>query len=573
MSQRAAKVPAGTLKKTWWQKLQGAVARTNVGDEATGTPLTDTQRMVAGLYPQGVRFSLPALPPGVLPREGVKQAVTLANDEIDRGKMAMDDWSGGDIGSWFNTSLAFGYFFQGYPYLAQLTQISEYRAPSEVLAAEMTRRWFKLKASEKKKQEEADADADGPDKADKQQPMAGDFQPEPEEADTDDPANAAKQELADKITEIEQCLEDMNVRACVRDCITQDGLFGRSQLFVRIKNQEDDATRQLPLLVENIAKGSLMGFKPIEPYWTTPWSYNAIDPTRADFYKPTSWYIMGKKTHATRLLMFLARPVPDLLKPSYNFGGISLTQLLEPAVNMWLRTRKSVNDLIHNFSITALKSNLAALLEDTAFGGLMARLKLFTNNRDNQGVMLLDKDTEELDQVNVPISGLDKLQAQAQEHMAAVCHMPLVVLTGVTPSGLNASSEGEIQVWHEYVASQQKVYDPNIKLIIEMAQMHLYGVIDDGITHEWTPLDEPTAKEKAEERKSDADRDGVYIDKGVLDPQEVRDKLAKDPTSGYDGLVGDAPGPPAPALDPNNLMDGDGPEDDDKPAKPDKFGG
>lgn len=525
----AASVPAGTPPLT---RLNAAAMRAK---EQPMAPI-DGARYIRAMYPGAKELGMPDLPRGVVPErdpENIVFAMDSGVQEIARDSMPSTE----SLFSWGNTSMAFGYFFQGYPYLAQLTQISEYRAPSDVLADEMTRKWIKLKATDKKKVDDGDTAGDGS-------------------------AEDGAKDLADKITEIEQCMEDMKVREHFRTCIKQDGYFGRSQMYIRIKGQEGDDTRQLPLEIgpESIKAGQLLGFQPIEAYWTTPYSYNATDPTRPDFYKPQSWFVMGKKTHHSRLLLFIGRPVPDLLKPSYNFGGLSWTQLLEPAVNMWLRTRKSVNDLIHNFSITALMTNLNALLADTENGGLMGRAQLITNMRDNQGLMLLNKSTEELAQVNTPLSGLDKLQAQSQEHMAAICHQPLVIMTGVEPAGLNASSEGSITVWHEFVGSQQKnMCDAPLKLIIEAVQCHLYGSIDDGITHEWVPLNEPTAEQLAAERKSDADRDGTYVDKGVLDPQEVRDRLAKDPTSGYDGLTGDAPGPP---LDPN-ADPGDGSGDDE----------
>jgi hypothetical protein len=530
-------VPAGTLKN-----LSSAARK------SAGAPIShaiDSQTMLRDITPgYGNALRLPELPPGVIPaKPPTGKGLVLAMDNGCK-EMAFDDMPSVDgLFGWGNTNFAFGYFFQGYPYLAQLLQVAEYRAPSEMQAAEMTRRWLKLKVSKKPKKK------DGTKELAQDEGKSG----ETETEDNSDP-------LDDKIVEITQAMEDFKLRDHFRTCIQYDGFFGRGQLYIRIKGQEDDLKRQAPLEIDpkNIPKGSLLGFQPIEPYWTTPYSYNATDPTRPDFYKPSSWFVMGKKTHHTRLLMFLSRPVPDLLKPAYNFGGLSWTQLLEPAVNMWLRTRKSVNDFIHKFSITALMTNLAALLEDTENGGVLGRAQLFANNKDNQGLMLLDKATEEIVKADTSLSGLDKLQAQAQEHMAAIVHQPLVIMTGVTPSGLNASSEGEIQVWHEFLSSQQQLVDNNAKLCIEAIQCHLYGMIDDSITHEWVPLDEPTAKELAEERKSDADRDGVLIDKGVLDPQEVRDKLAKDPNSGYDGLTGEAPGLPEPTLD------GEGTDDDDE---------
>jgi hypothetical protein len=45
-----------------------------------------------------------------------------------------------------------------------------------------------------------------------------------------------------------------------------------------------------------------------------------------------------------------------------------------------------------------------------------------------------------------------------------------------------------------------------------------------------------TAKEKSEIRKSDAEAAGVYIDRAVIAPEEERERIARDPESGYEGL-------------------------------------
>ncbi len=538
-------VPAGTSLRS---KLRRAITTSK------GSIRAASRNLIRDLYPNARELAIPELPPGVIPdKMPTGKNLTLAMDSGVQ-EIARDAMPGVErFFSWGNEGMSFGYFFQGYPYYAQLTQISEYRNPCERLATEMTRKWIKLKSTDKKKKPN-EAEKPGDDT------QANDATPPP-----DDEEAAPAQDLADKIVEITQQLEDWDVRGVFRQAVIHDGWFGMGPIFIRIKGQEGDNARQLPLTIgpDSIKKGDVLGFSNIEPYWLTPYSYNAVDPTRPDFYKPISWFSLGKKTHASRFFMLCARPVPDLLKPAYNFGGQPLIALLEPAVNMWLRTRKSVNDLLHSFSVTILKSNLATLLQDDEDGGLIGRAELMTTMRDNQGVAVIDFTTEDIVKADTSLAGLDKLQAQAQEHMAAICNEPLVIMTGVTPSGLNASSEGEIQVWHENVGAQQKnVIDRPLKQVIELAQLNLYGEIDDAITHEWVPLDEPTTKELAEERKSDADRDGVYIDKGVLDPQEVRDKLSKDPTSGYDGLSGEAPGPPIdPNANPEDDADGDADED------------
>ena len=67
-------------------------------------------------------------------------------------------------------------------------------------------------------------------------------------------------------------------------------------------------------------------------------------------------------------------------------------------------------------------------------------------------------------------------------------------------------------------------------------QLSMYGSIDPDITFAWNPLETMTSKEKAEIRKSDAEAAGVYIDRAVIAPEEERERIARDPESGYEGL-------------------------------------
>ena len=440
--------------------------------------------------------------------------------------LAYDDATNAPAWEYLNQTNC-GMGFPGYGYLAELSQRSEYRSPVETTASEATRGWIDItvrgKASRKKRKARGE-----------------DVNKEPEDKG-----------LEDKIQQLEDACEAFNLRGLCRKLSEVDGFFGRAQLFIDIDpgSKDADELRQLPLVADpaTVAKGSLRGFKVIEPIWTTPYSYNTTDPTAGDFYKPRAWFVIGKRTHASRLLTFITREVPDILKPAYNFGGLSMSQLMEPYVYQWLRTRNSVSNLIHNFSVMCLKTNMAAVMQndETAGDGLLQRAALFTQTRDNQGLTLLDKNSEELVEVHAPLASLDKLQAQSQEHMAAPSHQPLVKLTGITPSGLNASSEGEIKVWYDFVLSYQiAFFGPHLPGILDILQLHLFGSIDKAIGYEWVPLSSPTVKELSEIRKANAETDGAYVDRGVVSPDEVRERLSADPISGYNNLSGDAPQPP-----------------------------
>lgn len=424
-------------------------------------------------------------PAGVIPRAVQSDALAMDSTPYD----------------WVN-SVYCGHHFKGYPYLALLSQQPEYRKMAETIAKQMTRKWIKVVVT-------GDADK------------------------------------SEKVKQMEDALDRYRVCEAFRKAAELDGFFGRGQIYIDVKTpsgipaQEDPDELNSVLLRDpaKIKKDSLIGFKVVEPVWTYPSAYNSTNPLAADYYKPTSWFVMGKTVHASRLMMFRSREVPDLLKASYNFGGLSMSQLAEPYVNNWLRTRDSVSDMLHAFSTSGIKTNMVATLSGDADPTLFKRAELYNNMRDNRGVLMIDKESEDFFQFNTPLSGLDALQAQAQEQMSSVSNIPLVYLLGITPSGLNATSEGEIEVFESYILSMQEtLFTDNLKKAFDVIQLSEFGNIDPEIGFDYVPLSQMDSEQLATIRKTDADADAVLITAGVISPDESRTRIAAAEDSPYHGL-------------------------------------
>jgi phage-related protein (TIGR01555 family) len=427
------------------------------------------------------RFAPPELPLGVVP-EGRVSGVAM-----DYSPLAYD----------YLGSMTTGFApFPGYPHLANLTTRGEYRQLASTMATELTREWIALSSTD----DEAD---------DKTNP---------------------------RIAELTKAIERFKLKGLFQLAATHDCFFGRGQIFINLSGQD----RKVPLVLSpaTIPVGSLKSFTTVEAMWTTPSAYNALDPAAPDFYRPTNWFMLGQEVHASRLLTIITRPLPDMLKPAYNFSGMSLSQIAEPYVENWLRTRQAVSDLINNFSTSVLATSMDQVLQGNDDGqDVFARADLFTATRSNKGLMLLDKDREELIQVNTPLGGLHELQAQAQEHMCSISRTPAIILTGISPSGLNASSDGEIRVFYDWISAIQEAYylEP-LTTCIKVIMLHLWGEIDDSICIKFRPLWQMTPQEESAIRLSDAQADAIYLDRSVVDQEEVREKLARDPASGWDGL-------------------------------------
>lgn len=430
-------------------------------------------------------LKLPDIMPGVVP-SGAKAGIAMDSN-----------FNGG-----YQNLSAFGVHaevsgFPGYSYLAMLSTRAEYRNFAESLSKELTREWITINSTE-----------------------------------------TAGEATKKKVTELTKAIEDMDLKGTIRKAAEHDCYFGRGQIFIDIKGQENK--RNIPLIISNktIKKGTKFDVKTVEAMWTTPSTYNAIDPADKYFYKPEKWFMLGKEVHQSRLLTIITRPLPDMLKPAFNFSGMSLSQLAEPCVDNWLRTRQSVADLIDNFSTTAIKTDMGAVLSGDDDGDeLFKRADLFTATRSNKGLMVLDNEREDLVQVNTPLGGLHELQAQAQEQQCSVTRLPAIIITGISPSGLNASSEGEIGIHYDNIAAtQESDYREPIDTILKLLQLCMYGEIDPDITFSFVSLYQMTPKEESEIRQADSVTAGNYVDRGILDPTEVREKLARDPESGYQGL-------------------------------------
>lgn len=448
----------------------------------------------------------PAVPyPNVLPK-GDDQAPLLAQDE------SLSDVTAWATGQYMADSYAEGMVFLGYSMLAVMAQRPEYRVISETIASEMTREWIEIKS-------------------------------------------VGEDDKSERVKAVEDGLKDLKVQEVFRKAAEHDGFFGRGQLFLDLGDYDDSEALKLSI-GDGCDKTSqakvgrdrpLVAIRAIEPAWTYPAQYNSTDPLAPDWYRPRSWFVMGKEVHKTRLLTLIGREVPDMLKPAYAFGGLSMTQMVKPYVDNWLRTRQSVSDLVHSFVVNVLKTNMGTSSQDGG-AALFTRVDFFNTVRDNSGTMVIDKDTEEWSNVQTSLGTLDQLQAQAQEQMASIARIPLVKLLGISPHGLNASSEGELRSFYDWIAAfQELMFAEPLATIIGFIQLSKFGDVDPAIVAEFKPLWQLDAAARANVEKTKADTHAVYMDAGVVGPEEVRQAVAGDPDSAYAGLdLEDTPAPRPP---------------------------
>lgn len=419
-------------------------------------------------------------------------------------------WLGGYAGQYLASSYEEGQQWLGYAVLALLSQRPEYRVMTKTFAEDMTREWIQFKSKSDNRDKQA------------------------------------------RIDQLEERLKKLRLQQVTKQAIENDGFQGRGQIYI---DTGDDDPEELKTSIGSGGESSrakfgrdglahdrasehnkIKGLAAIEPMWSYPAQYNSDNPLSPNWYRPETWWVMGKEIHRTRLLTFVGNPVPDMLKPAYSFGGLSRTQMAKPYVDFYLRNRTSASDLLNNFSNVVLATELdVSTMEEGS--ELFQRVATSNVLRDNQGMFVINKDSEELSIVAAPIGGVKDLVAQAAEHMALPSKVPLVKLFGDQLSGLNASSEGVIRLWYDSIhADQEGLLREPIQTIVNLVMIELWGKVDDDIVFDFISLWQLDDAGKAAIQKTKADQRAVDIEAGIVLPEEARLAVAHDPDNQYAGL-------------------------------------
>lgn len=419
-----------------------------------------------------------------------------------RVRMAMDSAlsNGGYYSSMFMQNLGIdgtdGISFVGYPALAMLQQNPLMRLVVDTITEESARKWVTLKSED--------------------------------EIATDD-----------DIKRIESYLEKWAVRDVFKQASNMVGFQGGCLLFIDT-GVVDPKELKTPLVIakETISRGQFKGFRMVEPMLVYPGVYEAANPLSPNYFSPETWIVLGQEIHVSRFLYFASNDVTTVLRPAYNFFGIPLVQLMSQYVANFESARDSAAEIVNNFALLGLKTNMGQTLTGGDASDLVNRAKIMLAAKRNQGLALIDKATEEFFQIATPLSGLKDLVSQQLELLALISGTPVTKLFGTAPQGMNATGEGDKDNWQDKVRTwQEKVYFTNFKKARQLIELSEYGQITTGIVDFWEPLEEPDPTEAAAIRKVEAETDAIYTGIGAILPEEVRDRLADDEESGYSNLA------------------------------------
>jgi len=332
--------------------------------------------------------------------------------------------------------------------------------------------------------------------------------------------------------EIMGTLEESGAIEAFKEAAKFERGFGGGALYPVVNDGNKNLSE--PLNEDRIPEVS--HFITLEPRELTPikW-YSSISDKK--FGEPSHYQILPQGRaigpvqhiliHESRLISFPGiRVSRNQLSSANNHWGDSALmrpyEILRDFGIAWAAT----SALLHEFSQASLKiKGLAELIAADGDEQIKTRIRAVELSRSTINAVLMDAD-EEYERKQTPVAGLSDLLTRFATRLAAAADMPVTLLMGQSPAGLNATGESDIRFWYDRVASYQELHlkcrlERLIKFFLISNAGPTKGKEPESWSIEFKALWQPSEKEVADTRAVVANTDKTYIDAGVLSPLEV----------------------------------------------------
>lgn len=180
----------------------------------------------------------------------------------------------------------------------------------------------------------------------------------------------------------------------------------------------------------------------------------------------------------------------------------------------------------YDFVTKILKvQNLAEAVASDGCNTLNQRINILNMAMGITNTAIIDSE-ESLEKHSTQLTGLAEMVDRFMLALSAVSGIPVSLLFGRAPAGLNATGESDVRNFYDKIKQYQEV---KLKPLLERLVSYLYlskesplgGKEPDQWSIQFVPLWQNTQEQEANIRYLTAQTDAIYLDRGVLDASEV----------------------------------------------------
>lgn len=323
-------------------------------------------------------------------------------------------------------------------------------------------------------------------------------------------------------------LEELDALQLLTDAMVNAAVTGAGALFIGVEG--DQAT---PLELDTITE--IRWLKAVSRRDLTANTYYK-DPDNAKHGQPETYTIVpvrggfvldnDKRTvvHETRFIWFEGVRTSPRSKLRNGGWAFSKLQRLLPVIRnfdiSWEGTSYMMQDA--NQAVFKLHGLLNALASQDGAVLLERRLATIERTRGITNAIAVDPEKgEDFLKIATSFTGVPEILDRFADRLAAASRIPVTVLVGSSPAGLNATGQSDIQLWYDRVrVFQKQEVKPACEVLVQAVLSEL-GARPESFTISFPELERMNPQQEAQLRNLQAQTDKLMIDSEVVTPEEI----------------------------------------------------
>lgn len=324
-------------------------------------------------------------------------------------------------------------------------------------------------------------------------------------------------------------LSDLKTDARLNVALQNERATGGAALLMAAIDGQTDLAQ--PLNEDALQDIRALNFIPANRMRARTWQ---TDPMLPDYNEVELWEVSPRNgfggatrlVHASRMLFFPGIRIDDEQIVDQNGIGDSVYNRVWRVLRAFNASYGGVEHLLTEFSVDMLKvKGLAELLSKNKEDVVVKRAKQARQARTIAGMHILDA-TEEYSRQTTSLAGLAEMMDRWANRLAAAADMPVTLLMGQAPAGLNATGASDVRFYYDRIAARQGIkllphLTRLVKLLLKSKQGPTRGVEPEKWEIRFNPLYQMSALETAQLRDLVATTDVKYITAGVTTNDEV----------------------------------------------------
>jgi uncharacterized protein len=346
---------------------------------------------------------------------------------------------------------------------------------------------------------------------------------------------------------VNEKLTKLSTRQRYTDAIRWGRLFGGSAILIGANDRRSADRELVPERADDV-----MWLYVVDRRFLWPLSYYQ-DEGSPKFGQPETYMVSPmagqltrttKVVHESRLILFGGAPTGEQERQENGGWDLSVLQRPHGVLRQFDTSWQAIENLLVDGHQAVYKmAGLADAISDGDKEYLVKRAQLADMARSVVRAMVIDAGdgqetpAEEFERQSVSFESIPQTLDKIMLRLAAAAEMPVTILMGQSPAGMNATGESDFRWFYDRTESERvHEVEPELRKLIDLwartkAGRAALGEAPPEYAIAWPSLWSESPLNEAERRSKLAAADAAYVTAGVLLPEEVA--LSRFPADGF----------------------------------------